>query len=397
VCVLSSSFIRKYCISVIFCYISSSSYIYHLTMSHISTKKRKINSSNTDDNSTNTVTVPVVGAAAAAADPDAKMQRIATPNNAKADAKAAKDAAFWHIARANETKDFELDDTLGDRIKALEKAWEGPTLDPSKPFVVRLDGQTFTGFTKGFEKPMDPRIARAMVLATVDLVQTFKACCGYVASDEATLLFRSQDILSGPKAQLHPYGGRVMKLTSLMASKMSVRFNQHIANEIKDDPKLLHKIGTAIFDCRIFQVDSDAAASDGVWWRHRYDSFRNGVNNLAHYKLKGWRMQHVPLRRVITKLGENGIHINAQPDHMFFGTLIKKEVYDKVGYNPKTQQSVICSRTRVTCRIARFLRYLTAEQRVNAMMTKEWPRHLLEKLEAEYDVSTVGARVDFAP
>ncbi len=72
------------------------------------------------------------------------------------------------------------------------KAFEASTpsiLSPESYVLVRADGHHFSKYTKGFKKPFDDRIKRVMVLCTVRACQEFNACCGYVCSDEITLLF----------------------------------------------------------------------------------------------------------------------------------------------------------------------------------------------------------------
>ena len=81
-------------------------------------------------------------------------------------------------------------DALGARMKQYEEqAYNTKFVDNNLPLIVRLDGHCFHTFTKGFIRPFDKNLHRAMVLTTGDLVDRFQAYCGYTQSDEITLIF----------------------------------------------------------------------------------------------------------------------------------------------------------------------------------------------------------------
>jgi len=46
--------------------------------------------------------------------------------------------------------------SLGDRMKSYEKP-TAMVLDPSKPFIIRIDGHKFSSYTRPFNKPFDDR------------------------------------------------------------------------------------------------------------------------------------------------------------------------------------------------------------------------------------------------
>ena len=60
------------------------------------------------------------------------------------------------------TKSMKDENKLGIRMKTYEKKWE-TNLDPTLPFMIRLDGHCFSKFTKQFDKPFD---IRSMILST---------------------------------------------------------------------------------------------------------------------------------------------------------------------------------------------------------------------------------------
>lgn len=79
------------------------------------------------------------------------------------------------IATKNITKIGEVivsDNTeIGNRMKAYEMAEAGRKFMPLLPVIARIDGRSFSKFTKGLERPYDIRLSKLMVATTKFLVQ----------------------------------------------------------------------------------------------------------------------------------------------------------------------------------------------------------------------------------
>ena len=71
-------------------------------------------------------------------------------------------------------------DSLGDRMKSYEAFTCDIKLIPRLPIIARLDGKSFSTFTKG--------LSSLMVETTKKLVEHSNANCGYTQSDEITLV-----------------------------------------------------------------------------------------------------------------------------------------------------------------------------------------------------------------
>ena len=78
--------------------------------------------------------------------------------------------------------------SLQDRMKQYERL-TGSVVPPTEFLVVRADGHGFSKFTRGFSRPFDPRIHKAMVSAAADAMEEFGAVSAYTQSDEITLVF----------------------------------------------------------------------------------------------------------------------------------------------------------------------------------------------------------------
>lgn len=118
-------------------------------------------------------------------------------------------------------------DPLGDRMKLYESMEAGRKLMPLLPVVIRLDGKSFSKWTRGLERPYDTRLARVMSYVTRCLVEETDARIGYTQSDEISLVIHSDTL----KSEIY-FGGKVAKINSVLASLASVRFAQAVAREI---------------------------------------------------------------------------------------------------------------------------------------------------------------------
>jgi len=188
--------------------------------------------------------------------------------------------------------------TLGDRMKYYENQCE-KYVNKKDPYVIRLDGHSFSKFTSSLQQPWDLRFVTAMSLTTADLVLKFQATTGYTQSDEITLTFFSFPNVDSGEYPVLPFSGRIQKLTSLCAGYASARFNFHLHSltleptyrsnynsfpiRKYDDEKLsmkaLDKISSfqAHFDARCIQFPNSDEVANCILWRMR-DAYRNVIS-----------------------------------------------------------------------------------------------------------------------
>lgn len=156
-------------------------------------------------------------------------------------------------------------DPIGERMKTYEQSSESQ-IDQTKPVIARIDGHKFSKFTKGFKRPFDERLHDAMRRTTEDLLTQFNAYLGYTESDEITLIFPE---CNKEKRQEFIFSGRTQKLSSLLASYTTVRFNFHLMNQdFSKDDLLFQKVSMMIahFDARIFNVPDRNEALENLIW-----------------------------------------------------------------------------------------------------------------------------------
>jgi tRNA(His) 5'-end guanylyltransferase len=165
-----------------------------------------------------------------------------------------------------------VNDKLGIKFKKFEEEWNGTVIGTDKIFVLRVDGKNFSKWTRGLRKPYDERL---LMLFKETAKSLFKELPNlrlvYGQSDEISLLFVPKSELS-----IHPFGGRVFKLLSIVASLVTAKFNELKMGIIPEKP-------FAMFDCRVALVtdinDVDTVVEYFTW--RRLDAIRNSKNVFA--------------------------------------------------------------------------------------------------------------------
>lgn len=114
-------------------------------------------------------------------------------------------------------------DSLGDRMKSYERAYE-QRLMPQVPAIVRLDGKGFHKVTSKMDRPFDQDFIDVMHHVTFTLVDYSNAHIGYHQSDEITLVLYNDN----PQGELF-FAGKCNKLNSVLASKASRIYNEMAA------------------------------------------------------------------------------------------------------------------------------------------------------------------------
>lgn len=191
-------------------------------------------------------------------------------------------------------------DMLGDQCKRFEVMEAGRELLAGLPILVRLDGRAFHTYTRGLERPFDARLIACMDETTAALVSEFHATIGYTQSDEITLLFREQ---ASPL-----FGGRVSKLTSVLAAFTSVTFYRTTLRHL---PHLSGKIPH--FDARAWVVPKRSEALAVFAWREA-DATRCSLNALAQAHYSHRDLQGKGSAALHELLHAKGINWNDLPD-----------------------------------------------------------------------------------
>jgi tRNA(His) 5'-end guanylyltransferase len=160
--------------------------------------------------------------------------------------------------------------SLGDRMKFYEGRYTDDVLMPMIPVMARLDGRSFSKFTKGLERPYDRRLSQLMQDTTTYLMKETVALAGYTQSDEISLVWLQEK----PDSDIF-FSGKLHKMNSVLASMASVYFNKNLGKFIPDKANQ-----SPLFDCRVWNVPLKYEACNCFIWREM-DATRNSVSMAA--------------------------------------------------------------------------------------------------------------------
>lgn len=224
---------------------------------------------------------------------------------------------------------------LGDRMKEFYENRAKTSLIRRTPVIIRIDGKAFHTFTKGFEKPFDSIMIKAMQDTMKYLCENIQGCVlGYTQSDEITLVLVDYNKLDTDAW----FDYDIQKLCSVSASMATFAFNRSYSKyfgefvynlkEFKYNLitayKKAGKIG-AIFDSRCFNIPVEEV-TNCILWRQQ-DATRNSIQavgqaNFSHKELQGLSTNQIQ-ELLFSKYG---INWNDFPTHLKRGCCcIKKE------------------------------------------------------------------------
>ncbi|NCP98212.1 hypothetical protein GW796_00695 [archaeon] len=206
-------------------------------------------------------------------------------------------------------------DTLGDRVKNLEMAQASLCLDEDSPICVRIDGKSFHTYTKGLVRPFDKRLSQAMIDTTNFLVEQTHAKLGYTQSDEISLVYFKTD-----DKQQSFFGGRIQKLTSVLASITTAKFNSEILKNLTEKSDQF-----AIFDCRVWNVPTLQDAAEVFIWRQE-DAIKNAISMAAQAHYSHTLLQGKNSATKIKMLAEIGVSWDDYPEFFKSGTYSKRNL-----------------------------------------------------------------------
>lgn len=203
--------------------------------------------------------------------------------------------------------------TLGDWCKWLERNFSNDVMIPTLPVIVRLDGNNFSKWTKGLQKPFDDKLLDLMIETTKFLVEETNAVVGYTQSDEITLILYSSD----RKSNIY-HEGKKQKILSKLTAKCTTFFNEKRKEYLPDHDKL------AIFDARIYQTPTLQDACAQLLWREN-DATKNSIAMIAQSIYSHQQLKHLNGNQMQEKMMvEKGVNWNAFETRKKRGTYVKR-------------------------------------------------------------------------
>lgn len=239
---------------------------------------------------------------------------------------------------------------FGDRMKSYETKQK---ILSGIPFIARIDGKSFSKWTKKFKKPYDEILHNAFIEATKALISETHATIGYTQSDEITLVFDENNEYFGRKTQ---------KLTSVLSSITTAAFNTQCISE-----------RLAYFDCRVFGVPTRSEATNAVLWRE-LDATKNAIFSAAYAQFSHKSLHKLNTKQMQKKLlVEKNINFNDYPSSFKRGTFIQNKQYEK-------QPGVI--RHKIV--VLDMPKFSTVENRIDVVFEKHTPVLIDQNPESEF-------------
>jgi tRNA(His) 5'-end guanylyltransferase len=222
-------------------------------------------------------------------------------------------------------------DDLGDRLKSYEARETEQRFLPGVPIYARIDGRGFSKFTRDMERPFDGRMTAAMIHATKYLVDKSQATLGYVQSDEISLAWANTDHTSEPW-----FGGKIHKLTSVLASMATVSFVDGIIHNFSDWQQYFSRMPH--FDCRVFQVPNLDELANCFLWRN-LDCTKNAISMAAHHYYSHAELQGKSGAEKQEMLFAKGVNFNDYPSAFKRGTFVRKHLVQRA-FDPQEWASI---------------------------------------------------------
>lgn len=208
-------------------------------------------------------------------------------------------------------------DTLGDHMKELERVEAGRVL--TYPICIRLDGRSFSTFTRGLRRPYDQRLSMMMIDLTKALVDETNATLGYTQSDEISLVLTTP---SDPTTQGY-FGLRTQKIVSMTAAFATSWFTRNL------DARIPERAGRApLFDSRAWSVPSLTEAAATILWRE-LDARKNAITMAASEHFSVAELHGKTGTEKIEMLRADGTDFHAYPGFFRRGTFITRVAVSK--------------------------------------------------------------------
>jgi tRNA(His) guanylyltransferase len=208
-------------------------------------------------------------------------------------------------------------DSFGDRMKLYEQHETARCFIPLLPIYARIDGRCFSNFTQTLDRPFDRAFSQVMIHTTRFLVEKTHALIGYTQSDEISLVWCQErtesDLL---------FGGKVFKITSVLASMAAAYFNNYCAYKSLRLAELA-RIYAPHFDCRVFQLPNKTEAANVMLWRER-DATKNAISMAARCFYSHKELLNKNGSEMQEMMFQKGQNFNDYPAFFKRGTFVRR-------------------------------------------------------------------------
>ena len=222
-------------------------------------------------------------------------------------------------------------DSLGTRMKEFYEKPYQIKLTRRTPVAIRIDGKAFHTFTRGFQKPFDPLLMKAMQRTMKYLCENIQGCVlGYTQSDEITLILVDYQNLNSCAW----FDYEVQKMCSIAASMATMAFNKFFTKNVnyfemthEHDDTINEYCTTlvnaaekgAMFDARCFNIPKEEVCNL-IYWR-QLDATRNSIQMVGQANFSHKELQNKSCNMIQEMLfAEKGINWNDYPTYLKRGS-----------------------------------------------------------------------------
>lgn len=224
-----------------------------------------------------------------------------------------------------------MQDDLGNRMKEYEDI-SRIYLTRRMPMIIRIDGKAFHTFTRGFQKPFDMILMKAMWETTKHLCSNIQGCkIAYTQSDEISLLLTDYDNID----TCAWFNKNIQKIVSVSASMATLAFNKAFSDiinnmdleEISDYIGIYFKrINKALFDSRVFTIPKEEVCNYFIWRQN--DASKNSIQMVGRASFSHKELNNKSGSDIQEMLfTEKNINWNDLPTYKKQGACIIKEEY----------------------------------------------------------------------
>ena len=215
-------------------------------------------------------------------------------------------------------------DDFGDRMKAYEAVETDRALPGALPIYARIDGRSFSTFTRSMRRPFDERMTAAMVGTARHLVKATHARIGYVQSDEISLTW----LFDAPESE-PLFGGKAHKLTSVLASLAAAAFQYELRQAFDEADAAVLCCALPHFDARVFSLPSKTEAANAFLWR-AMDARKNAVSMAARSQFSAKALHGKDQSAMRAMLADKGVDFDAAyPVNFRRGTWVRRVTLDR--------------------------------------------------------------------
>lgn len=201
-------------------------------------------------------------------------------------------------------------DDFGDRMKGYEAVETSRRFDPHLPIYARIDGRSFSSFTRGMTRPFDPQMTAAMIETAKYLVAETHAIIGYTQSDEISLLW-----LASSQESDALFSGKVQKMASVIASMAAAKFARVCPTGYE------HKL--PCFDARVHQLPDKTEAANAILWR-AMDARKNAISMVAQAHFSPKQLHGKKQPDMLEMLAKIDVEFETFPAAFKHGTFLRR-------------------------------------------------------------------------